>query len=134
MKRKPRVLFTCIENSCRSQMADGFARALGQGAVEAYSAGSKPSGVINPRAIAFMREKAIDISGHQSKGFEDLPITEFDYAVSMGCQDICPFVPGAHHIAWDIRDPKGLADEEFRAIRDEIGEKVAAFISKISET
>jgi len=134
MKRKPCVLFTCIENSCRSQMAEGFARTMGGGAVEAYSAGSKPSGVINPRAIAFMREKGIDISEQRSNGFKDMPVIEFDYAVSMGCQDICPFVPGARHIAWDIRDPKGLTDEGFRAIRDEIGGKVAAFISKISET
>jgi protein-tyrosine-phosphatase len=134
MKRKPCVLFTCIENSCRSQMAEGFAHALGGGMLEAYSAGSKPSGVINLRAIEFMMEKGIDISGQRSKGFNDLPITEFDYAVSMGCQDICPFVPGARHIAWNIRDPKGLAEEEFRTVRDEIGEKVATLISKICET
>ena len=129
-----RLLFICVENSCRSQLAEGFASTLGRGAVKAYSAGSKPSGVINPRAIAFMREKSIDISGQRSKGFNDLPITEFDYAVSMGCQEICPFIRGAVHIAWDIRDPKNLSDEEFRAIRDEIGEKVAVLVSQIGET
>ncbi|MCX6354132.1 MAG: arsenate reductase ArsC [Candidatus Aureabacteria bacterium] len=126
-----RVLFVCVENSCRSQIAEGFARELGKGSVEAYIAGSRPPGKVDPRSVTFMREKGIDISGQRSKGFNDLAITEFDYAVSMGCQDICPYVPGARHIAWDIRDPNGLTDEEFRAIRDEIGEKVAALITDI---
>lgn len=128
-----RLLFVCVENSCRSQMAEGFARAIGEGRVEAYSAGSKPSGMVNTRAVVFMRERGIDISGQRSKGFNDLPIIEFDYAVSMGCRDVCPFVPGARHIAWDVRDPKGLTDDEFRAVRDEIRERVAALIADISQ-
>ncbi|MDD5556580.1 MAG: arsenate reductase ArsC [bacterium] len=124
-----RILFVCVENSCRSQMAEGFARALAPGAIEAFSAGSRPSGEVDPRAIAFMRERGIDISGHRSKGFGDLPVREFDVAVSMGCADVCPFVPGARRIAWEIPDPKGLDDGGFRAVRDEIGRKVAELLS-----
>lgn len=124
-----RLLFVCVENSCRSQMAEGFARALGRGAVEVFSAGSRPSGVVDPRAIGFMKEKGIDISGHRSKGFNTLPVREFDFAVSMGCADICPFVPGARHVAWDMRDPKNLSDEEFRKVRDEIEERMKRLFS-----
>lgn len=115
-------------------MAEGFARSLGRGVIEAYSAGSKPLGVVNPRAVAFMGEKGIDITSQSSKGFKDLAVTEFDYAVSMGCRDICPFVPGARHITWNIPDPKGLSDGEFRLIRDEIGEKVSALISGMCQS
>ena len=124
-----RVLFVCVENSCRSQMAEGFARALGGGEMEAFSAGSKPSGVVNPRAIAFMKERGIDISRQKLKGFDELPDVEFDYAVTMGCQDVCPLVSSDRHIAWDIRDPKNLSDEEFRKVRDEIENKVTELVS-----
>jgi len=126
-----RVLLICVENSCRSQMAEGFARNRWKGRVEAYSAGSKPSGTVDTRAVAFMKERGIDISGQRSKGFMDLPVKEFDYAVSMGCLDVCPFVPGARHIAWDIRDPKGLTDDEFRVVRDEIEGNVVGLLSQL---
>jgi protein-tyrosine-phosphatase len=126
-----RLLFVCVENSCRSQMAEGFARTLGRGDVEAFSSGSRPSGVVDPRAIGFMKEKGIDISGHRSKGFNALPVKEFYFAVSMGCADICPLVPGARHVAWDMRDPKNLSDDEFRKVRDEIEERVKGLFSGI---
>ncbi|HOU36103.1 MAG TPA: arsenate reductase ArsC [Candidatus Omnitrophota bacterium] len=90
---KHKVLFVCVENACRSQMAEGFARALGSEIVEAYSAGSHPAFRINPDAIKVMQEAGIDISGQRCKGFKDLTVRDFDYVVTMGCDDICPFVP-----------------------------------------
>lgn len=94
-----RILFICVENACRSQIAEGFARALGKGKVEAYSAGSRPSGKVNTRAVALMKERGIDISSQTSKSFDDLPVKEFDYAVTMGCPDSCPFIPNTRLIS-----------------------------------
>ena len=101
-----KILFVCVENSCRSQIAEGFAKTLGKGIVAAYSAGSRPSGVVNPNAIKVMKEAGIDISYQISNGFNDLPTKEFDYAITLGCQDTCPFVPAEKHISWQIEDPK----------------------------
>jgi glutathione/glutaredoxin type arsenate reductase len=126
-----KVLFVCIENSCRSQIAEGFARDLGKGAVEAYSAGSRPSGALNPAAVYVMREVNIDISAQKSKGFADLPANDFDYVVSMGCQDVCPFFPAQKHIEWDIEDPKNKGVEAFRNVRDEIKDRVRILIEEI---
>ena len=126
-----KVLFVCIENSCRSQMAEGFARHLGKGIIEAYSAGSKPSGEVNPIAIEVMKEKGIDISSYKSKGFYDLPVKDFDYSVTLGCKDICPFAPADTHIEWDIPDPKGKDKEFFRKIASEIESKIMTLIEEI---
>lgn len=123
-EKKSRVLFVCVENSCRSQMAEGWARHLFGDKIEAYSAGSKPSGIVNPDAIKVMAEIGIDISGQKSKGFNDLPIKEFDYVITMGCQDSCPFFPAKEHLDWQIEDPKGKGIDVFRRVRDEIGKKV----------
>ena len=123
------VLFVCIENSCRSQMAEGFARQLGRGILEAYSAGSKPSGVVNPEAVKAMQEVGIDISAQQSKGFNQLPVKEFDYVITLGCRDVCPFVAAKKHIEWQIADPKGKNADEFRKTRDEIRSKIKELIS-----
>ena len=123
-----KVLFVCVENSCRSQIADGFAKVLGKGKIESYSAGSRPSGKVNPDAIQIMQEAGIDISKAQSKGFQDLGIKEFDYVVTMGCQDTCPFVPAKEHIDWQIEDPKGKDQTFFRKTRDLIKEKVEQLI------
>ena len=125
-----RVLFICVENSCRSQMAEGFARALGKGILEAHSAGSKPSGQINPQTIEVMREKGIDLSGHLSKGPETLPPRPFDYVVTMGCGDACQTVPAKERIEWNISDPKGKGLAEFRKVRDEIEEKVRSLLAE----
>jgi protein-tyrosine-phosphatase len=130
-KRKTSVLFVCIENSCRSQMAEGFARALGGDKFEVYSAGSRPSGVVNPEAIAAMKEVRIDISRQCSKGFKDLPRQDLDYVVTMGCQDVCPFFPAKQELAWDIPDPKGRGAEFFRMVRDQIKSQVAQLLLKI---
>jgi arsenate reductase (thioredoxin) len=119
-----RILFVCIENSNRSQMAEAFARIHGSGRVEAHSAGSRPSGRINPRAIEFMKERGYDLSQHQSKSLSEIPIIEYDAVVTMGCGDACPFVRARRREDWNIRDPKELPAEEFRAVRDEIERKV----------
>jgi len=126
-----KVLFVCVENSCRSQMAEGWARHLGKGALEAYSAGSKPSGTVNPDAVKVMAEAGVDISGQGSKGFFDLPVKEFDHVVTMGCKDVCPFVPARKHIEWQIEDPKGEDLDHFRKARDVIKMKVTGLIETL---
>lgn len=126
-----KVLFVCVENSCRSQMADGFAKVLGEGKIESYSAGSGPSGKVDSDAIKIMQEVGIDISKAQSKGFLDLGIKEFNYVITMGCKDICPFVPAQEHIDWQIEDPKGRGDDFFRKTRDLIKEKVKQLINEV---
>lgn len=123
-----KILFVCVQNACRSQMALGFARQLGKGIVAAYSAGSRPSGAVNPLAIEVMNEIGIDISGESSKGFSALPVKDFDYAVTLGCQDTCPFVPADKHIQWQIEDPAGKDIAVFRRVRDEIKNKVAELL------
>jgi protein-tyrosine-phosphatase len=128
------ILFVCIENSCRSQMAEGFARALGGETLLAYSAGSRPSGRVNTRAIAFLREKGIDITGQQSKGLDELPSVSWDYIVTMGCGDACPSLPARHRLDWDLPDPKHLDDAGFRAVRDRIEHEVRAIIAALRES
>ncbi len=126
-----KILFVCVENSCRSQIAEGFAKALGGLKFEAYSAGSKPKGKVNPDAIKVMREIGIDISTAKSKGFNDLAVKDFDYVVTMGCKDICPLVPAKEHIDWQIEDPKDKGEEFFRKTRDLIKEKVESLIREV---
>ena len=118
------LLFVCVENSCRSQIAEGFARTLGKDRVSAWSAGSHPSGAVHPRAVAFMRETGIDLSSQHSKGLEALPDVEWDYVVTMGCGDACPVLPARHRLDWNLADPKTLDDEGFRAVRDDIARRV----------
>lgn len=101
-----KVLFVCVENSCRSQMAEGLAKLFGKGIFESYSAGSKPSGSVNSEAIKAMKETGVDISSQKSKGFNDLNIKKFDIVITLGCGDVCPFVPAEKHIEWQIEDPK----------------------------
>jgi len=128
-----KVLFVCIENSCRSQIAEGFAKSIGKDAVEAYSAGSKSSGVVNPMAVEVMQEIGIDIAGQKSKGFLDLPVKKFDYVITLGCKDVCPFVPASEHIEWQIADPKDKGLDFFRKIRDQIGREVEKLIQNVKE-
>ena len=133
MERVPhprRVLFVCIENSNRSQMAEGFARTLGRGRVTAFSAGSRPSGQVNPRAMQFMKEKGIDLTVQLSKGLDDLPKVNWDYIVTMGCGDACPFLPARYRIDWDLQDPKHLDDAGFRGVRDRIEALVKGLIAE----
>lgn len=124
-----RLLFVCVENSCRSQMAEGFARAIGGDGVEAHSAGSRPSGRVDRRAVEAMREVGIDLTAHRSKPVPDAEAPGFDAVVSMGCGDACPHVPARRRLEWEIPDPKGLPPEEFRRVRDLIRERVEALLS-----
>ena len=124
-----RILFVCVENSNRSQMAEAFARLHGAGLVEAYSAGSRPSGRVNLLAVEFMREKGYDLTMHHSKSLKDIPDVEYEVAVTMGCGDECPAVRARRHEDWGIPDPKDLPADEFRAIRDLIDQKVQALLA-----
>ena len=124
-------LFVCVENSNRSQMAEAFARIHGGDKVEAYSAGSRPSGKINPKAIRTMKEIGYDLSKHRSKSLSEIPDIEFDFVATMGCGDACPFVRATRREDWDIPDPKDLPPDEFRAVRDLIETRVNAAINEI---
>ncbi len=129
---KPRILFVCVENSNRSQMAEAFARMYGTDRVDAYSAGSHPSGRVNPRAIEFMKEIGYDLSAHRSKALTELPSGEFDVVIGMGCGDEgCAIVPARRREEWDIPDPKNLPPEEYRRVRDAIAEKVRALLAQL---
>lgn len=126
-----RVLFVCVENSCRSQMAEAFAKMLGEGVVEVYSSGSRPSGKINDKAVASMEELGYDLSTHASKSLDEIPDVEYDLAITMGCGDECPYVRAKGRDDWKIPDPKGMDMEQFRDVRDLIGNKVAALIESL---
>ena len=130
MERLPkRLLFVCVENSCRSQMAEAFARMYGAGQVEAYSAGSQPSGQVNPNAITSMKELGYDLSRHSSKTLSEIPDIEFDFVATMGCGDECPVFQTKHREDWVIPDPKAMPPDEFRAVRDLIESKVKNLIA-----
>ena len=126
-----RVVFVCVENSNRSQMAEAFARMHGGGRVEAFSAGSRPSGKVNPRAIQFMKEVGYDLSAHQSKSLEEFNGRPVEVAVTMGCGDACPLVLARRREEWQIPDPKELPDAEFRQIRDLIERKVKDLLATL---
>jgi protein-tyrosine-phosphatase len=126
-----RVLFVCVENSNRSQMAEAFARIHGGGRVEAYSAGSRPSGKVNPRAIAFMKERGYDLTAHESKALDGFNGRDIDVAVTMGCGDACPLVRAARREEWNIPDPRELPDDEFRGVRDLIEAKVKDLLASL---
>ena len=125
-----RILFVCVENSNRSQMAEAFARAHGGARVEAHSAGSRPSGTINPRAVQMMAERGIDLGAQHSKSLQDLGTTPFDVVVTLGCGDACPWIAAARREDWALPDPKNLSDEQFRTVRDEIESRVQALLGE----
>jgi arsenate reductase (thioredoxin) len=125
-----RVLFVCVENSNRSQMAEAFARLHGGTQVEAVSAGSKPSGVINPKAVRFMAELGYELSAHRSKSLEEIS-GEFDAVITMGCGDSCPWVPARIREDWALIDPKHLDEAGYRAVRDEISTRVRQLLTRL---
>ena len=128
----PAVLFVCVENSCRSQMAEGFARNLAGPGWTVASAGSRPAGSIHPRVAAFMREMGIELASQRSKGLEEIPSTSWDAVVTLGCGDACPHVPARLKLDWDLPDPKDLPDGEFRRVRDEIRRRVGDLFRELT--
>jgi protein-tyrosine-phosphatase len=126
-----RVLFVCVENATRSQMAEAFARMHGAGLLEAWSAGSKPSGSINPRAVAAMKERGYDLTTHRSKSLAEVGTTRWDYLVTMGCGDACPWMPASKREDWELPDPHLLSSDEFLALRDEIERRVLDLIGRM---
>jgi arsenate reductase len=127
-----RLLFVCVENSCRSQIAEAFARIHGGDNVEAHSAGSHPSGVVNPKAIEFMREIGYDLTTHRSKSPDDLPDVEWDFVATMGCGDECPLIRAKHREDWEIPDPKNMPPDDFRTVRDQIESAVVGTLGSNS--
>jgi arsenate reductase len=132
MSEKKKLLFVCVENSNRSQMSQAFATIHGGENVEAYSAGSKPSGIVNPKAIAAMKELGYDLSTHDSKSLQEVEaFAPFDAVVTMGCGDACPWMHAKQFIDWQIPDPKHMEPTEFNEIRDMISEKVKSLIQSL---
>src|SRR5689334_6253585 len=117
---RPKVLFVCVENSNRSQMAEAFARARGGEAIDAFSAGSRPSGVINPRAVEFMRERGLDLLAQRSKSLTEIPSGPYAAVITMGCGDACPWIEADVREDWALQDPKHLGDDGYRSVRDDI--------------
>jgi protein-tyrosine-phosphatase len=132
MKEKIKLLFVCVENSNRSQMSQAFAKIHGGDKVEAYSAGSKPSGIVNPKAIAAMKELGYDLSSHDSKSLQEVEeYAPFDAVVTMGCGDACPWMPAKKFIDWQIPDPKHMEPNEFNEVRDLISGKVKGLLEEL---
>lgn len=129
---KRRILFVCVENSNRSQMAEAFARHYGGAFVEAWSAGSSPSGQVNPRALAAMAERGIDMSSHHSKGLDDLPDYEWDWVITMGCGDRCPMIRSRNRADWELPDPRDLPPAAFRRVVEEIERRVQQLLAQLS--
>jgi arsenate reductase len=126
-----RVLFVCVENANRSQMAEAFARIHGGDRVEAHSAGSRPSGVINPKAVRFMAELGYDLTRHGSKSLDEIDGIDFDAVVTMGCGDSCPWVPAKRREDWALPDPKHMDDEAYRGVREDISARVRALLTEL---
>lgn len=128
-----KVLFVCIENSCRSQIAEAFAKILGNGIIDVYSSGSRPSGKVNEKAIVSMKAIGYDLTLHKSKSLQDIPQIQYDHAVTMGCGDECPYVKSKNRQNWDIPDPKNMNESDFNRVRDIIENKVLHLINEIKD-
>ena len=128
---KPSVLFVCVHNAGRSQMAAGFMTHLSQGRVEVLSAGSAPKDSINPVAVAAMAEIGIDISQNSPKVLTPEAVQQSDAVITMGCGDACPFYPGKRYEDWVLEDPAGQGIESVRVIRDEIKVRVENLLSEL---
>ena len=130
-KSKIKIVFICVENARRSQMAEEFANAFGQRKLEVYSAGSRPSLEIDPLVIEVMKERGIDLTAKRPKGLNDLPPIEMDYLITMGCEETCPAVLSKKIIEWKIPDPKGKSIDVFREVRDLIENKVRTLLKEM---
>jgi len=136
-EQKPlNVLFVCVGNSCRSQMAEALANHLGQGRIRAWSAGSHPLGEIVPLTFDLLKEKGISLDGHWSKGLRDVPVAEMDIVVGMGCEVVCPVPAGfkGRVIEWNVPDPYGREIEFYRSVRDLIAPQVAALLEVLDQS
>jgi arsenate reductase len=131
MEKKHRVIFVCVENSNRSQMAEAFAHIHGGDRVAAFSSGSRPSGRVNPKAVAAMKEIGYDLTTHYSKGLEEFNGKPFDAAVTMGCGDECPLILAKMRVDWQIPDPKELPPDQFNKVRDLIESKVKELLTSL---
>jgi protein-tyrosine-phosphatase len=131
MTDRPSVLFVCVHNAGRSQMAAGFLTALSGGAVDVRSAGSMPGDQINPVAVEAMAEVGIDIASNQPKLLSDQAVQDSDVVITMGCGDACPFYPGKRYEDWELEDPAGKDIETVREVRDEIERRVKELLASI---
>ena len=131
MSDKPSVLFVCVHNAGRSQMAAGFLTHLGGGRVEVRSAGSIPGDQVNPSAVAAMAEVGIDISVQRPKILTTDAVQASDVVITMGCGDACPIFPGKRYLDWDLEDPAGQGVEAVRPIRDEIKARIQALLTEL---
>lgn len=131
MSDRPSVLFVCVHNAGRSQMAAGFLQALGEGRIDVRSAGSMPGDQINPVAVEAMSEVGIDIAGEQPKKLTDDAVVASDVVITMGCGDECPYFPGKRYDDWVLEDPAGQGIDSVRPIRDEIKTRVEALIASL---
>ncbi|MET3962172.1 protein-tyrosine-phosphatase/RimJ/RimL family protein N-acetyltransferase [Marmoricola sp. OAE513] len=130
-QNRPSVLFVCVHNAGRSQMAAGFLQHLAGDRVDVYSAGSQPADQINPVAVAAMAEEGIDIAGEQPKVLTESAVQKADVVITMGCGDECPFFPGKRYEDWQLDDPAGQGLESVRPIRDEIRRRVEVLIASL---
>jgi protein-tyrosine-phosphatase len=128
---KATVLFVCVHNAGRSQMAAGYLQSLAGDRVQVLSAGTEPKNEVNPSAVAAMAEEGIDIANNTPKVLTTEAVQESDYVITMGCGDTCPFFPGKQYLDWPLNDPAGKGVEDVRPIRDEIRAKVEALIAEI---
>jgi arsenate reductase len=128
---KPRVLFVCIHNAGRSQMAAGYASTLSEGAIEVRSGGSEPGSEINPIAIEAMAEEGIDISQGVPQLMTTEAVRDSDVVITMGCGDVCPIFPGKRYEDWELTDPSGLPLDQVRPIRDEIKVRVQNLLAEL---
>lgn len=133
MSKKATVLFVCVHNAGRSQMAAGFLQQLAGDRVEVLSAGTEPKDQVNPSAVEAMAEVGIDIHANTPKVLTDEAVKDSDYVITMGCGDKCPFFPGKTYLDWPLTDPAGKGVEDVRPIRDEIKAKVEALIAEIEQ-
>ncbi|WP_223693677.1 arsenate reductase ArsC [Leifsonia poae] len=131
MSEKPTVLFVCVHNAGRSQMAAGYLAALSRGAVDVFSAGSEPKERINPVAIQVMAEDGVDIAGRVPKILTTDAVKGSDVVITMGCGDTCPIFPGKHYEDWELTDPAGLSVDEVRPIRDDIKQRVQNLLAEL---
>ena len=128
---RPSVLFVCVHNAGRSQMAAGYLRHLSEGAIEVRSAGSMPADEINPVAVEAMREEGIDITAEQPKVLTTEAVEDSDVVITMGCGDVCPFFPGKRYEDWKLDDPAGQGIDAVRPIRDDIRTRIKALITEL---